>query len=239
MSYEFSVAVVSEASGDATVSCLLPDGRVAESEVNVSGNVYTISGESEIPGLIRVLLHVGSELIEESLVVGMGDPFVNVDEIRTYLQVERANDDELEFFIRTAMFACENYTSRQFAVRQIVESHQNLNADSLILRNPAALKVLGVWINGVEVNDFVLSPGGESISFTSGVSGEVKVMYWCGVVDAKYQTAKHAVKQMTKHLWATQRGSRNLDGEWDPQAGYTFPSRVQQLLEPLMVAGIA
>ena len=99
-------------------------------------------------------------------------------------------------------------------------------------------------------SSYRLDPCGEYVERITGIVrgywapgvGTVVITYRAGVTGFDLSLARQGVKELLKHLWQTQRGSRKTNysaDEYDPGTAYSMPIRVAQLLEPLRVAGFA
>lgn len=80
-----------------------------------------------------------------------------------------------------------------------------------------------------------------SYNFPSGLlPGRYTITYVAGREDTP-EDLLYAVKEMVRHLWASQRGSAALPGQGGgdtPTPGYLFPNRVAELLQPHKTRGL-
>jgi len=115
----------------------------------------------------------------------------------------------------------------------------------VVLRRPRALSVTSVVENGATLagSGYRMRHHGGTVerisgsypaTFDIGIDAVV-VTYVSGVTGDDLTLAIHAVKQMLKHLWTTQRGAKRAQtgDEWEAGSGYSFPRRVMELLDPL------
>lgn len=185
----------------------------------------------------------------DSFTVASSSALISLAEARAFLNlVSRGDDEELRDFVQIATAAASEYCKVAFELATFVEAHDiRPGQTSVILRNPRALSITLVEVLGVPLgtDEYRLNPTGEIVQRISGTAftpfpsglGAVVVEYASGLAAAQLPLARQAVREMLRHLWQTQRGSKGnglpLADDWQSGTGYTFPNRVTELLEPL------
>lgn len=241
--------------GTVTVTVTLPDGSTATPTItHVSTGTYSASYTPATAGRYGVrwvATGANASAYADSFTVSAPALLISLAEAKAFLNITATtNDDELRGMIEAATAAAEEWTGRVLANTTITETFDG-GVAKLFLRQPAALSITTVVDNGTTLaaSAYRLTKGGESVERVSGsqpyywtyrVDG-ISVTYWAGVSGRRLSIANHAVKQMLLHLWQTQRGPRraqyNAEDSWNSSMGYSYPSRVVQLLQPLQIPG--
>jgi len=227
----------------------LPDGTTATPAVtNSSTGVYTATYTPATAGrysVAWVATGTNASSFNDAFTVAAGPGLISLTEAKQFLNVTATtNDEELRDFVRVATVCAEKYSQRKLARESFTESHDG-GRSLIMLRRPRATSVTSVTDNGTALGSTLWrlkSHGGaverisglSPVNFTAGIN-TVSIVYVAGVTDDDLTLAVHAVRQMVKHLWATQRGAKrpNTGDEWESGMGYTFPRRVVELLDPL------
>lgn len=250
------VATSAGVAADATaVACTitLPDGSTTLPSVShpSTGN-YQVSYTPTLTGFHSVhWVATGANASSYSDDFTVADPaeppLISLAEAKSHLGItSTTNDDELRSFIGVATGAAEHFTGRVLAPRTIIERHDG-GRPSIVLRKPA------LSITSVQQLSATMSADGYQLDLTGQIvtrmfgyqpgcwtygMGAITVTYRAGLAGADLTVARHGVKELLSHLWQTQRGARktnyNVD-MGDAGTGYTMPTRVRQLLEPLRV----
>lgn len=158
------------------------------------------------------------------------------------------NDAELQEFIDAAVAAVEARVGPLDAADQTATVTSN--GRTLVLPAAPVVDLVSVTSLGNEVD-----PDGLTLDGSSGVVRGVlasnrsyTVVYRAGWADGQVPgDLVLAVKEMVRHLWTTQRGGSKRPGTTPsdsvantiPGAAYALPIRVEQLLMPHMLPGIA
>lgn len=238
--------------GSVVATITLPDGTTATpSVVNTSTGVYTITYTPTLVGFYRlrwVATGSNANAYGDAFVVADGSlSFLDLSTAKAFLNItSTTNDDELRDFIQVATACASEYSGLQLAPVAVEETHDGCG-QHVWLRKPKALSVTTVVESGATLaaDDYSVRHGGQALLRRAGSApgvwlggiDAVTVTYFAGVQGNDLVLASHAVKQMLKHLWSTQRGSKRAPtaDEWESGSGYTFPTRVTQLLDPIRV----
>ncbi len=255
-----SLAVdITDANGDAAnagavaVTITKPDGdsdNVTPS--NPAPGRYQISYTPTLPGHHQVrwvATGANAAAFTDSFTVSSPSALLSLTEARVFLNLtSHSDDEELREFVQIATAAASEYCKVDFELATHVEAHDIAPGQStIILRNPRAISISSVQAFGeaLAADEYQLNSTGELVRRVSGASsaafpaglGAVTIEYSSGLAATKLTIARHAVREMLRHLWKTQRGSKGaglpLADEWQSASGYTFPHRVTELLEPL------
>ncbi len=227
----------------------LPDGSTATPSVTNSATgvyvaTYTPAAVGRY-GVRWVATGTNASTFNDAFTVATGAGLISLDEAKAFLNItSTTNDEELREFIRAATVAAEKYAQRKLVREAFTETHDG-GGTLVVLRHPRATSVTSVSVGGsaLSASDYRLKfhggaverhNGTTAVPFSRGIDN-VSVVYVAGVTGDDLTLAIHAVKQMLKHLWATQRGAKrpNTGDEWESGAGYSFPRRVMELLDPL------
>ena len=229
----------------------LPDGSTATPSVTNSATgvyvaTYTPAAVGRY-GVRWVATGTNASTFNDAFTVASGAGLISLAEARAFLNLNDAStsgDEELREFVRAATVAAEKYAQRKLVREAFTETHDG-GGTLVVLRHPRATSVTSVSVGGtaLSASDSRLKfhggaverhNGTTAVPFSRGIDN-VSVVYVAGVTGDDLTLAIHAVKQMLKHLWATQRGAKrpNTGDEWESGAGYSFPRRVMELLDPL------
>ena len=178
---------------------------------------------------------------------------VSLADVKTHLNMTgTANDTELQRFIDVAEAAIGNRVG-PLSPTSVTEVH-NGGSGTIVLRQPVAASVTSItYTDGAAGAGYTLdgSTGivyyGDNYGAFPGGPRNVTVTYIAGWTTLPADLA-HAVKELVRELWETQRGSNQgarpgfTDTE-DPDFGTgglpLFPPRVAQLIAPYIVPRVA
>lgn len=245
MSFDLSAGVTHEPGGlpvdaaSVTGHLTLPTGQVLTTEIDhIAVGQYVIDTQVEIPGLYGATFVLDSVRYEQPVLVGEGAPLVSVSDAKDFLNLlSDSKDKTVEQWVWSAQAACESYCgNRSFSAREVVETYFG-DSKYLQLETPSAITVMTVEDRGSLTTDYVLSSTGDLLEKRNGTFGTCVVTYLTGVRGRDYVNAKSAVLQQLRHMWTTQRAPRGE--QWDAGMGYSYPSRVKELLDPLRIGGFA
>ncbi len=227
-----------------TVSVTAPGGTVtAPAVVNAATGTYTATYTPSAVGVYAVKwTATGVNACVSTDVFTVSDytaGVISLAEAKAHLNISTpASDAELRDFIEVATAAAEQVSGRALAPRTVVETTQGNGAGALIVATPPVASVESVTEHGVSVpaDNYRIIANGQLLERISGAwssaANSIVVTYTAGVTGSDLAVTKHAVKEMLRHLWVTQRGGGRpaRDGEMMVGAGYSFPNRVLQLL---------
>lgn len=171
---------------------------------------------------------------------------VTLAEVKAHLQMaSSANDTELQRFINAAEAAITRHVGPLVPLT-VTSERRNGGRDKIRLRYPRAVSLTSITYSDgtpTTVGDFDLDKdtgvvyfGPDPGTFTYGVRN-VLVSYVAGFAAIPDDLA-HAVKELVRHLWKTQRpnsaGARPGFEDEDPVVGAfsSWPVRVQEWIEP-------
>ncbi|MGZ4663593.1 MAG: hypothetical protein ACXV5Q_00705 [Frankiaceae bacterium] len=175
---------------------------------------------------------------------------VPLAEVKAHLQMDpnrTTNDFELQRFIDAAEAAISHRTG-PLAPTETIERHDG-GSRQIVLRQPRATALTALtYADGTQatLTDYDLDLGTGILYWSYGTTGyfyagprEITVTYLAGF-DPLPEDLRHAVKELTRHLWETQRGNNSArPGFQDepPVAGAfsSWPLRVQELVAPYNV----
>lgn len=242
-----------------TVTITLPDGTTSSPSVTHAGTGhYTASYTVTQAGLHDVdWVATGTNASAYSTsfeVRAATEALIPLADAKARLSINTdTSDDLLRTYIDAVGAAVESYTGRTFRRQTFTEVydggypaisllHLPVISVSSVSESGTALGVTDYTINGLRG---VLWRGASSYypgRFAPGIQN-ISVTYVAGYVDIP-DDVMHAAKQMLSHLWETQRGSMGLNrgptsDDYIGVAGYSFPRRVVELLNPYVVPGIA
>lgn len=239
--------------GAITVTITKPNGDSdALTPARQSQGRYVISYTPTLVGLHLVKWVATGEnasAFTDSFTVANPSALLSLDEARRFLNItSRGDDDELREFVQVATSAASEYCRVAFEFTTHNEQHDVAHGQSgVILRHPRAINVISVQMKGetLDPGEYRLNSTGEILQriagyglvpFSSGL-GAVTVEYTSGLSAQLLPTARHAAREMLRHLWQTQRGTKGsnlpLAEGWESGKGYTFPNRIVELLEPI------
>ncbi len=227
----------------------LPDGTTTSPSVtNSATGVYTATYTPAVAGRFSVrwvATGTNASTYNDAFTVVSGAGLISLDEAKAFLNItSTTNDEELREFVRAATAAAEEYAQRVFVRTTVTETHDG-GGTLIVLRQPRATSITSVSDNGstLSTGDYRLKfhggaverlANGFPLAFTAGAN-TVSVTYVADCTGRDLTVAIHAIKQMVKHLWKTQRGAKQpqTGDEWESGAGYSYPRRVVELLDPL------
>jgi uncharacterized phiE125 gp8 family phage protein len=173
---------------------------------------------------------------------------VHVSEAREHLgspSTAAVSDARLETFIARAESAIARRTGP--LVAEAKTARVRTGSEGLALPDFPVLSLTSVTLVGgsaVPVADLFVSPGGV-VQWSLGVMG---TYFPRGVYDVAWQAGwgatpddvpadlKLAVLELVRHFWETQRGESRTRGQAEERGpGFTFPNRVEELLEPFVM----
>lgn len=167
--------------------------------------------------------------------------------------LQHASDEQLAAVLDTALDIAERYAGRIWAARLVQETYDG---------DRAALALSSTPVQSIETvveSGATLAASGWTLDQNAGVlyrgtstsAGEwacgrqnVVVTYVAGP-SVVPPTVRHAVLELARHLWDTQRGGSKLPrqtgagDEWDPRSGFSIPRRVAELLDSHRAPGFA
>lgn len=144
-------------------------------------------------------------------------PVISLDDAKTYLNItSTSSDDEIRGFILAATDIAERLTSRQLRRRTVVESY-NGAGPYFSLNTQPVVSVTSVVEDGATLaagTDYILDTrvgllyrgASSSPLYWRGGIDNVVVTYVSGEANPS-PTAQLLVKELTRHLWRTQRGA--------------------------------
>ena len=247
-------------SGTASVTVTAPDGSTSTPTVAGTGSgPFTATGPATLAGqhVVRWALAGTSPqaytdaysvtAAADALLVSLADAKAHLGKSVT------ASDEELRAMVRTASEAAEVITGRVWRQRTVVETHTG-GTSVLSLRRTPVQSVTSVTVNGSATTSWALDADA-GLLYAGSTAGagrwgpgllNVVVTYVAGpavVPDMVLQ----GVKELIRHLWATQRGAAPLNArqqqatggadDVDPRLGYALPRRVEQLWAPFEAPG--
>ncbi len=232
-----------------TLTITLPDGTTTSPSVtNTSTGVYTATYSPAVAGRFEVrwaATGANKSSFTDAFTVASGAGLISLDEAKAFLNItSTTNDEELREFVKAATVCAEKYSQRAMVRTSVTETHDG-GGTLIVLRRLRALSVTSITEGGTALGagDYRLKFHGAAVERVSGIApsyftrgvDNISVTYVAGVTGDDLTLASHAVKQMVKHLWATQRGAKrpNTGDEWESGLGYTYPRRVMELLDPL------
>lgn len=181
-------------------------------------------------------------------------PVISLDEAKAYLNVTSSSgDDEIRGFILAATDIAERETGRQMRRRTYTE---NLSGGyrALTLSGYPVISVTSVVEDGVTLTagtDYVADLT-MSIVYRGTTAAQrdwrvgrnnITITYVSGE-SSPSPTAQLLVKELTRHLWRTQRGASPMSmgggsDDYVPGGNNVLTYRVRELVDMLKVSGIA
>lgn len=185
---------------------------------------------------------------------GGGGTVATLAQLKAHLNITSPTTDaQLALFLEVATDLAERYTGRPWTPRSVTQVADGgksaillhgtpVQSIDAVVENGTALAV-GTWT--VDASAGILYRGGPT---STGVWAcgyqNVSVTYTAGPASAP-ATVRHAILELARHLWDTQRGGSQLPrqagagDEWDPRAGFSMPRRVVELLDVHRAAGFS
>ena len=243
---------VSDSTGtpdDATVvTCVLtqPDGTTVNvTPVHVTTGVYEAGLTVALPGRhVVTWAAYGANASTYTDAFNVLDtataPILGLSEAKAHLNITTsAHDEELRIFLAAATAACERHTGRVWGRRIVTENLPGGHAMLMTSRIPV-ISVVSVEEDDAAVTGWTADTPSGVIVRDSGTWGAVAVTYVAGGATIPGDIAQ-GVKEMLRHLWETQRGTKRVlpGDDWDPGQGYSVPRRVAELWDGATMTGLA
>jgi hypothetical protein len=241
-----------------TCTITLPDGTTATPSVtNGSTGSYTVDYTPTLVGrhLVRWVA-TGSNASSYTDAFDVNDPadlsLVSLADVKTYLNITSSSgDEEIRQFILEATDIAERLTSRQLRRKSYTEAY-SVSGAYFSLRQQPVVSITSVVEDGVTLtsgSDYVLDTAlgllyrGSTLSplYWHAGSDNIVVTYVSGEINPS-PTAQLLVKELTRHLWRTQRGASPMAMGGDEQYGGAnniVTYRVRELAELLTIPTIA
>lgn len=178
---------------------------------------------------------------------------VSLDDVRRYLNVTATtNDEELRQFLLEATDIAERLTSRQLRRKSFTEAY-SANGPYLSLKQQPIISVTSVTEDGVTLTagtDYTVDTAlgilyrGSTLSPLYWHAGQdnVTVVYVAGEANPS-PTAQLLVKEITRHLWRTQRGASPMGmgggDDFIPGGNNIITYRIKELAELLTIPTVA
>lgn len=248
------------AANASTVTCTitLPDGTTATPSINnPSTGSYTADYTPTQSGrhLVRWVA-TGTNASSYTDVFDVNDPLdltlVSLSDVKNYLNVtSTSSDEEIRQFILEATDIAERLTSRQLRRKQFVENY-SVSGAYFSLKQQPVVSVTSIVEDGVTLTagtDYVIDTSigiayrGSNLSplYWHAGSDNIVVTYIAGEVNPS-PTAQLLVKELTRHLWRTQRGASPMGMSGDegiPGGNNIVTWRVRELAELLTIPTVA
>ena len=182
---------------------------------------------------------------------------VSLADAKAFLNITTStNDEEIRSFVLAATTMVEEYTNRAFVSRSMTRRYSGLTGTDRINAPVGMTAVATVVENGVTLTptvDYDLDPISVVLYRRSGT---YYTRYWLpgilnisitGTVGSNTIPAdvRHATLLLIEHLWDTQRGGmttvlgQESADEYNPQASYSMPRRVAEILDNYQIPSIA
>jgi uncharacterized phiE125 gp8 family phage protein len=232
-----------------TCTLTLPDGTSTTlTPVNDSAGLYHADYQPTQAGhygVVWVASGTNAGVLEESFNVDdttISAP-LSLTDVKTHLNIDASsvvNDDELRSFMLAATDLIEGVVG-PLSRRPVTGETHNGGRGTVLLKQAPVVEVTGCTENGVSLSAGSYSLDGESgvLTRTSGFTAytwsegynNVSVDYVAGRTSIPADLA-HAVLELVRHLWTTQRGSVRRSGTDDylPGSGFSMPNRVREML---------
>lgn len=178
---------------------------------------------------------------------------VTAAELRAHLGgLSAATDVQLDTYLEVATDLAERHCGRPWSVRSFTQAFDGGRCAVLLASTPVQ-SVTAVTENGaavtsggwtVDASAGVLYRGGPTVGGIWAAGRQNVVVTYTAGPSTMPATVRHAILEIARHLWDTQRGGSQLPrqqgagDDWDPRAGYSLPRRVVELLEPHRAPGI-
>lgn len=196
----------------------------------------------------------------------IASPIITTQEAKDFLNITVTTfDSELALFVQAASQMITNRIGVVTGSPTVDEWHDG-GSDRIVLRNQGPIAsvtsvtetygsvtrtLTQVTIDSGSAGDaysysvdlnrglLVRRASGVAVAFAAGVRN-VHVTYVAGYATTP-EDIKQAAKVLVKHLWQTQRGGPKASNGTMPDGAtaYTFPHRVEEILSPYIVPGIA
>lgn len=173
---------------------------------------------------------------------------LSVADAKTYLNITAAGtDDEVQVFIDSAESVIARHVG-PLAATEVTVRVRPTGTRLAVPTVPAVSLTSVTPADGSPLNpsDLYLDAAAGVVTYNSGAVFGARyytVVYSAGrTVNASTNPDLYlAVKELVRHLWATQRGTgaRSGGAEIVPGAAYTLPNRVLELLAPHLSPGFA
>jgi hypothetical protein len=255
---------VKDASGTAanatavTCTITLPDGTTATPTVtNAATGSYTVDYSPTLSGrhLVRWVA-TGTNASSYTDTFEVDDPadlpVISLSDAKAYLNVtSTSGDEEIRGFILAATDVAERLTSRTLRRRSVVESY-SISGGYFSLNTQPVISVTSVVENSVTLaaTDYVVDTRvgviyrGTSVSplYWAAGTDNIVVTYVAGE-STPSPTAQLLVKELTRHLWRTQRGASPMamggSDEFVPGSANIMTYRIQELAGLLAIPTVA
>ena len=183
---------------------------------------------------------------------------VSLADAKTYLNITSTNsDEEIRQFILEATDIAERLTGRQLRRKTFVEAYNGSDAISpyrgliaLRLRKVPVISITSVVENGLTLaaTDYTVSPEsgvlyrGSSMFRQGWQPGEQNITITYAAGDLSNVTAQTLVKELTRHLWRTQRGASPMSmsggDDYVPGSANVLTYRVQELAALITIPNV-
>jgi uncharacterized phiE125 gp8 family phage protein len=233
---------------------ILPDGTTATPSITNSGAGlyhfdYTPSSVGHY-GVYWVATGTNAGTLEESFNVDdlTISPPLPLSQVKSHLNIVESSvvdDDELRAYILAATGLIEGVVG-PLSRRTVTAETHNGGRTTVLLKQAPIISITSCLENGSALPSTSYSVDNESgvLTRTSGYT----VYTWGGDVDfanfnnisVTYVAGRsiipadlaHAVLELVRHLWTTQRGSIRRSGTDDyvPGSGFSMPNRVREML---------
>ena len=168
-------------------------------------------------------------------------PPISLTDVKNHLNITVADDDaELLAMLNAATGLIEGVVG-PLSRRPVVGETHSGGRGTVLLKQAPVLEVTGCSENGTSLTAGAYSIDGESGVLTR-TSGYLKYTWSEGYnnISVDYVAGRsiipadlaHAVLELVRHLWTTQRGSIRRSGTDDyvPGSGFSMPNRVREML---------
>lgn len=228
---------------------ILPDGTTyTPGVINDSAGLYHFDytpAQVGHYGVYWVATGTNAGTLEESFNVDdlTISPPLPLSQVKSHLNIAESSvvdDDELRAFILAAAGLVEGVVG-PLSRRPVTAEVHHGGRSTVLLSQAPVVEVTGCRENGVTLDSGSYYLDGESgvLTRTSGFSAytwtegfnNISVDYVAGRTSIPADLA-HAVLELVRHLWTTQRGSIRRSGTDDyvPGAGFSMPNRVREML---------
>ena len=246
-----------------TCTITRPDGTSASPTVtNAATGSYTVDYTPTLVGrhLVRWAA-TGTNASSYTDTFDVNDPadltLISLADAKTYLNITSTNsDEEIRQFILEATDIAERLTGRQLRRRTFVEAYNGSDAISpyrglmaLRLRKVPVISITSVVENGLTLDStaYTVSPEsgvlyrGSSIFRQAWLPGEQNITITYAAGDLSNVTAQTLVKELTRHLWRTQRGASPMSmggDDYVPGSANVLTYRVQELAALITIPNV-
>ena len=234
---------------DVVANVTLPDGTTyVPSVINDSAGLYHFDytpAQVGHYGVYWVATGTNAGTLEESFNVDdlTISPPLPLSQVKSHLNIVESSvvdDDELRAYILAATGLIEGVVGPLSRRPVSAEVHHG-GRRSVLLKQAPVLQVTGCRENGVTLDSgsYYVDPESGVLTRTSGFLAytwyegfnNISVDYVAGRSIIPADLA-HAVLELVRHLWTTQRGSIRRSGTDDyvPGSGFSMPNRVREML---------